>query len=237
MDLRDHDYLAREDNGLGNDRGVFGMMMPPLRVFTRDVSDASPSMPEDESSDRSLLRRFRSGQADASTKLYLRYANRLQSLAARRTSSELGRLLDPEDIVQTVFRTFFRRVASSGYDVPDGEEIWKLLLVIALNKIRDAAAHHKAAKRDIRRTSSGEANELAIQNAAGKDEAALAVLQIVVDDVLDELPESHRRMIELRIDGHEVAQISQQVGRSKRSVERVLQDFRLRMSELIHGVD
>lgn len=212
-------------------------MMRSAVCVPPDVSDASPSMPEDESSDRSLLRRFRNGQADASTQLYLRYANRLEALAARRSSPELGRRLDPEDIVQTVFRTFFRRVAECNYDVPDGEEIWKLLLVIALNKIRDAGAHHKAAKRDVRRTSSGEANELAIQNAAGKDEAALAVLRMVVDDVLEDLPESHRRMIELRIDGHEIAEISREVGRSKRSVERVLQDFRLRISELIHGVD
>ncbi len=194
-------------------------------------------MPEDESSDRSLLRRFRNGQADASTRLYVRYANRLQALATRQTSHELGRRLDPEDIVQTVFRTFFRRVAEGGYDVPDGEEIWKLLLVIALNKIRDAGAHHKAAKRDVRRTSSGEANESAIEQAAAKDEAALAVLRMVVDEALEGLPESHRQMIELRIDGHEIAEISREVGRSKRSVERVLQDFRLRMGELIHGVD
>ena len=194
-------------------------------------------MSEDESSDRSLLWRFRHGQADASTRLYLRYAERLQSLAARQTSDQLGRRIDPEDIVQTVFRTFFRRAAEGNYDVPDGEEIWNLLLVIALNKIRGAWVHHKAAKRDVRRTRTGEANELAIQNAAGKDEAALSVLRMVVDDVLEGLPESHRRMIELRIDGHEVAEISRVVGRSKRSVERVLQDFRHRMGELIHEVE
>jgi RNA polymerase sigma factor (sigma-70 family) len=194
-------------------------------------------MPEDESSDRSLLRRFRHGQADAPTRLYLRYAKRLQALAARQTSSDLGRRLDPEDIVQTVFRTFFRRVAEGSYDVPDGEEIWKLLLVIALHKIRDAGVHHKAAKRDVRRTGSGEANELAIRNVAGKDEAALAVLRMVVDDVLQGLPESYRRMIEMRIDGHEVAEISREVGRSMRSVERVLQEFRRRMGGLIREVD
>jgi RNA polymerase sigma factor (sigma-70 family) len=194
-------------------------------------------MPEDESSDRSLLRRLRHGQADAPTQLYLRYAERLQALAARQTSPELGRRLDPEDIVQTVFRTFFRRAAEGSYDVPDGEEIWKLLLVIALNKIRAAAVHHRAAKRDVRRTGSGEANELAIRGAAGKDEGALAVLRMVVDEVLEGLPESHRRIIEARIDGHEVAEISRDVGRSKRSVERVLQDFRRRMDELVHGVD
>jgi RNA polymerase sigma-70 factor (ECF subfamily) len=194
-------------------------------------------MPESSSSDRSLLRRLRQGQADAPTQLYLRYAERLQALAARQTSPELGRRLDPEDIVQTVFRTFFRRVAEGSYDVPDGEEIWKLLLVIALNKIRDAGNFHKAAKRDVRRTSSGEANGLAIRNAPGKDEVALAVLRMVIDEMLDGLPESHRRIIELRIDGHEIADISRDVGRAKRSVERVLQDFRRWMGELIHEVD
>jgi RNA polymerase sigma-70 factor (ECF subfamily) len=194
-------------------------------------------MSEDESSDRSLLWRFRHGQADASTRLYLRYAERLQALAARQTSNELARRIDPEDIVQTVFRTFFRRAAEGNYDVPDGEEIWNLLLVIALNKIRGAWVHHKAAKRDVRRTGSGEANDLAIRNAAGKDEGALGILRMVVDDMLEGLPESHRRMIELRIDGHEVLEISRVVGRSKRSVERVLQDFRHRMGELIHEVE
>ena len=194
-------------------------------------------MPEEPSSDRSLLRRLRQGQADAPTQLYLRYAERLQALAARQTSTELGRRLDPEDIVQTVFRTFFRRAAEGDYDVPDGEEIWKLLLVIALHKIRDAGSFHKAAKRDVRRTSSGEANELAIRNAPGKDEVALAVLRMVIDEMLDGLPKSFRRMIEMRIDGHEVAEIARGVGRSKRSVERVLQDFRRWMGELIHEVE
>jgi DNA-directed RNA polymerase specialized sigma24 family protein len=60
---------------------------------------------------------------------------------------------------------------------------------------------------------------------------------MVVDDVLADLPESHRRMVDLRIDGHEIAEISREVGRSKRSVERVLQDFRIRMGELIHGFE
>lgn len=183
----------------------------------------------DDASDRSLVRRFRHGQADAPTQLYLRYAQRLRSLAMRQTSSELAPRFDPEDIVQSVFRTFFRRLAAGSYDVPDGEEIWKLLLVIALNKIRTASNHHRAAKRDVRRTAGGEAGEA----ASGQDEAALTVLRMVVDELLDGLPGSHRRMVELRIEGHEVAEIAAEVERSKRSVERVLQDFRARLGALI----
>jgi RNA polymerase sigma-70 factor (ECF subfamily) len=79
-------------------------------------------------SDRSLLRRLQHGQADASTALYLRYAARLRQLAETQSSPELKRRVDPEDIVQSVFRTFFRRANLWQYSVPEGEEIWKLLL-------------------------------------------------------------------------------------------------------------
>ena len=99
--------------------------------------------PDEAASDCSLLQRLRRGQADASTLLYLRYAGRLHALATKQSSAALARRVEPDEIVQSVFRTFFRRVAQGHYDVPAGEEIWKLLLVIALNKVRAAAIHHR----------------------------------------------------------------------------------------------
>jgi RNA polymerase sigma-70 factor (ECF subfamily) len=165
--------------------------------------------------------------------LYLRYAQRLMALATAQTSSDLTRRVDPEDIVQSVFRTFFRRAALGQYTVPEGEELWKLLLVIALNKIRATAAYHRAEKRDVKRTFGGEAYDLAIQSEAGHDETALTALRLVIESVLQDLPESHRKMIEMRIDGHEVNEIATAVQRSKRSVERELQEFRRRLRALI----
>jgi RNA polymerase sigma-70 factor, ECF subfamily len=194
-------------------------------------------MPNDEASDRSLVRRFRHGQADAPTQLYLRYAARLHALATKQTSADLARRVDPEDIVQSVFRTFFRRLAVGNYDVPDGDEIWKLLLVIALNKIRSAGSYHKAAKRDVRRTHGGEAFDADLGGVTGEDEVAMTLLRLVVDDVLTTLPEGHRKIVESRIEGREVAEIAAVVGRSKRSVERILQEFRSRLGALIQEVD
>jgi RNA polymerase sigma factor (sigma-70 family) len=185
-------------------------------------------------SDRSLLRRFQRGQADASTQLYLRYAERLHALAMAQSSRELARRVDPEDIVQSVFRTFFRRAAQGHYTVPDGEEIWKLLLVIALNKVRASGAYHRAAKRDVRLTAGGECFDRAVDSEAAPDDTALAVLKMVVDEILAELPPMQRQMIELRIEGFDVAEIAQKVERSKRSVERVLQEFRKRLDAIIH---
>jgi RNA polymerase sigma-70 factor (ECF subfamily) len=185
-------------------------------------------------SDGSLLRRYQGGQQHASTELYLRYADRLHALVASQSSKDLARRVDAEEIVQSVFRTFFRRAAHGHYSVPAGEEIWKLLLIIALNKVRAAGAFHRAAKRDMRQTVGGEAFELAIESEQSRDDGALTVLRIVIEELLEGMPAAKRQMIELRIEGYEMAEIAEKVERSKRSVERVLQGFRSRLESLIH---
>jgi RNA polymerase sigma-70 factor (ECF subfamily) len=182
-------------------------------------------------SDRSLLRRFRGGQPDAATELYLRYAERLRALAVGQVAPDLATRLDPDDIVQSVFRTFFRRAAQGQYDVPEGEDLWKLFLIIGLHKVRSAATFHRAAKRDVRATATGLIAPT--EQLAAPDEMALATLRMVIDEVLNALPPSMRAIVELRIDGHEVEEIAQRTQRSRRSVERALQEFRARLSPLI----
>ena len=180
-------------------------------------------MPESApSTDASLLRRFRGGDDDAATQLYLRYAGRLRAMAAAQAAPELASRFDPDDIVQSVFRTFFRRAAAGEYAAPGGDELWKLFLIIGLNKVRATAAHHKAAKRDIRQTAGGDA----LDAAAGSREENLRVLELTIEELLAPLPPTHREIIELRIAGHEVADIAARTGRAKRSVERILHEFR-----------
>src|SRR6476661_3985744 len=103
-------------------------------------------------SDQSLLRRFKLGQGDAATGLYLRYAQRLLALARAKSSPALARRVEAEEIVQSVFGSFFRGAQQGYYDVPAGDELWKLFLVITLNKIRAKGAFHGAAKRDMHKT-------------------------------------------------------------------------------------
>jgi RNA polymerase sigma-70 factor (ECF subfamily) len=184
-------------------------------------------------SDHSLLARVRDGSQDAATTLYGRYAQRLLALARAKCGEDLAARLDAEDIVQSVFGSFFRGAAQGYYDAPSGEEIWGLLLVMALNKIRAKGRHHRAARRDVRKTASGDA----IDAPAGgveppaTDEAAHTLLRLVIDEVLDRLPEGHREVVRLRIEGYEVTEIATRTGRSMRTTERVLQEFRARMAE------
>jgi RNA polymerase sigma-70 factor (ECF subfamily) len=132
--------------------------------------------------------------------------------------------LEPDDIVQSAFRTFFRRVSVGEYDVPDGQHLWKLLLTIALNKARNGVAHHKAAKRDIGRT------QAPTQDLADRDEHGRRLLEMVIAEITETLEPSQRQIIELRIAGEEIDQIARQTGRARRSVERVLQGFRAELA-------
>jgi len=178
-----------------------------------------------EPSDGSLLRRLRKGEQDAATRLYLRYARRLHGLATAQTGQDLKSRIDPEDIVQSVFRTFFRRAQEGHYEVPDGEEIWKLFLVIGLHKIRDAAVFHRAAKRNAARTTAlAGAGESADPPAA--DQMAESTLRMVIDEILLNLNDSQKEIVTMRMEGAQVDEIAQATKRSHRTVERTLQKFR-----------
>ncbi len=182
-------------------------------------------------SDGSLVRFLRAGDEDAATQIYVRYAHRLQALSRSQFDPAMAGRLDEDDIVQSVFRTFFRRVQAGAYDVPDGEELWKLFLVIGLNKIRKAAVFHRAAKRDVRTTSDGVDPDFV--GAAPDEATSVSILRMTIEDAMAGLSAGQQDVIRMRIDGHEVGEIASEQGRSKRSVERILQGFREHVKELL----
>jgi RNA polymerase sigma-70 factor (ECF subfamily) len=187
-----------------------------------------PPRPAAQSSDGSLVRRYRDGEEAAATALYLRYARRLRALAAKRTGAAFAGRFDADDVVQAVFRTFFLGVRRNAYDVPPGGEIWGLLLVLALNKIRNQVDHHRAAKRDVGQTAAG--SEVARHRLLSRDESAAMFLRLVLDEQLEALPEANRAIVRMRMEGYDVAEIAERAGRSRRTVERVLHDFRDRLA-------
>jgi RNA polymerase sigma-70 factor (ECF subfamily) len=187
--------------------------------------DAGPS-------DGSLLRKLRHGDQEAARVLYLRYAGRLRALARAKSSPELAGRVDDDDIVQSVFGSFFRGVIHGSYDVPAGEELWNLFLVITLNKIRAKGAHHRAAKRDVRLTMGDQAiGESA--DPLSSDGQASVLLRMAVEEVLEQLPEGQGEVIRLRMEGYEVAEIARITARAKRSVERNLQKGRAELARLL----
>jgi RNA polymerase sigma-70 factor (ECF subfamily) len=203
---------------------------------TRASAVPADGAPADEPSDHELLERFRRGEQFAATALYLRYAPRLLALAQARCSPGLAHRLGPEDIVQSVFGRFFRRAKSGGYEVPVGAELWNLLLVIALNKIRAAEAHHRAGKRDVATTATADGWDGSLDAARSQGDND-AYLHLVVSEALERLPAPLREVVELRLQGYEVREIAERTGRPLRTVERLLQAARTKLKRLLGQAD
>jgi RNA polymerase sigma factor (sigma-70 family) len=168
--------------------------------------------------------------------IYGRYARRLHDLVRAQCSVALARRVEVEDIVQSVFGSFFRKAGRGYYEVPAGEELWKLFLVIALNKVRAKGAFHRAAKRDVRVTRGGNALE-ELADAALKAGEAESFLRLVIRDALDQMPPQSKEIILLRIEGFEIAEIAEKTGRARRTVERILQTARVQLAALFQEAE
>ncbi|MBY0232083.1 MAG: sigma-70 family RNA polymerase sigma factor [Gemmataceae bacterium] len=182
-----------------------------------------------DTTDAALLRAWRAGSEEAARLLHDRYAERLRRLARVNSSAALAGRVEADDIVQSVFRRFFQAAARGAYDLPTSDDLWSLLMVIALNRVRLAEDFHRAARRSVRRTV-----------PTGLDEERLAappdadgLVRLVLDEALDRLPANYRRAIELRMQGHEIADIARITNRSQRTTERALQDARSMLRGLL----
>jgi len=205
--------------------------MPPLKSVLPSASRSHVA--KQGGSDRELLQRLRGGDEDAAGLLYHRYARRLLAFARARCTGPVLHSVDAEDVVQSVFRSFFRKAALGMYDVPDHEELWKLLMVIALNKLRDALDYNKAAKRDVRLLRGGEKLQRLLAQHPDHTRATDAMFHLVLRESLEELPAKARHIVKLRMEGCEVAEIAARTGRAQRSVERILQAYRRKLKSIL----
>src|SRR5262249_35780113 len=96
-----------------------------------------------------LVERLKEGNPRAPELLFRRYAVRLARLAEQHLSRKVAVRVDGEDVVQSVFRTFFRRCASGEFTVDGSGRLWRLLVTITLNKVRAGVRYHTAARRDV----------------------------------------------------------------------------------------
>ena len=170
-----------------------------------------------------LVERLQDRDAQAAEELFARYSQRLVSLAEQHLSHRLAARLDSEDVVQSVFRTFFRRCARGEFRIDNSDELWRLLVQITLRKARAQARHHTAKVRDVNTEARGGVAAWLMQAPAQEpspDEAAALVDQI--EKLLQGLPALYRDLLQLRLEGHSVIAAAARLGVSRRTVHRAL---------------
>src|SRR4051794_18660840 len=74
-----------------------------------------------------LMARLRSGEDAAAREVFERFASRLVVLSRGRFNRLLARKADPEDVVQSAFKSFFVRHREGKLDVSGWDDLWNLL--------------------------------------------------------------------------------------------------------------
>jgi RNA polymerase sigma-70 factor (ECF subfamily) len=177
-----------------------------------------------------LGERLREGDSSAAAEVFVRYARRLALLAARRLSRRVAARADGDDVVQSVFRTFFRRCARGEFRIDSSADLWRLLVTITIRKARANARRHTAERRDVNQEADHDALCAdALAGEPGPDEAVALVDQ--VDALLRGLPPWYARLLDLRLQGRTVAEAAAELDVSRQTVYRALDLLRQRLAD------
>ena len=185
-----------------------------------------------------LMARLLAGDQSAASQVFNLFTHRLIALARSRLDSQIRGKVDPEDVAQSVWRSFFLRQAEGEFDLADWNSLWGLLVVITLRKCGRQIEHFRAARRDLKReatpphpTDSSHTGWEAVAREPTPSEAA--ILTETVEQLMLELRDDRERQIlSLSLQGVRVSAISTQVGLTERTVERVRERVRKRLEQM-----
>ena len=145
--------------------------------------------------------------------------------------------MDPEDVVQSVYRSFFTRYQAGQFDFATWDALWSLLTVITVRKCLNRAEYYLAKCRNV----TSEVDAAAWGDAtAGLSEAIdreptpleAAVLAETVEQMMRGLEPEDRTIIELSLQGYTAAEISARVGLAERTVGRVRERIKKRLQRM-----
>ena len=188
---------------------------------------------ESSSSFQGLIDRLHAGDQNAAAEVFCQYSGRLVSLANRKLDSLLRQKLDPEDVVQSVFRSLFRQQAAGQLVLHDREHLWALLVTMTLRKCGRKLDYFHAARRDVRQEVSLATNDesflscLALAREPTPDE--VVALSELVEQMMEDLDGRDRDIVNLALQNHTVNEIKTAVGCSERTVFRVMERVKSRL--------
>ena len=180
-----------------------------------------------------LLALWRQGNQEAAAALFRRYAAQLVALARGRLSAKLAQRIDPEDVVQSAYRSFFADTREGRYQLERGGDLWQLLVAITLHKLNDQVKHNLAQKRAVERERSFGSEDALIASALGHVPSPVEAIVLAeqVELLLRRLEPTQRQMLEMRLQGHALEEIAVAVGCSQRTVIRVLDKVKQLLDE------
>jgi RNA polymerase sigma-70 factor (ECF subfamily) len=164
-----------------------------------------------------------------------RFTSRLIGIARANLDARLQHKIEPEDVVQSVYKSFLIRYGSEGVEQGGEGGLWSLLTLITLRKCADRVRYYRADRRDVVREAGRRSNEPeAWLEAVGREPTPelAAMFAETVEHLLRSVPEADRPILELTLQGYSTQDVSRQLGRAERSVRRLRERMRIHLERL-----
>jgi RNA polymerase sigma factor (sigma-70 family) len=181
-----------------------------------------------------LMYRLRRGEEDAASEVFHRFAQRLVALARSQLDSWIRTRVEPEDVIQSVFRSFFTRFEAKQFQFADWDNLWTVLALITVRKCANRSEFWQAAKRDLQREASVPKVRDPLEEAMARDPtpSEAAILSETVEQLMKSVPEQDRSVLTLHLQGCDIPAISSQIRRTERTVRRTLERIRRTLMRL-----
>jgi RNA polymerase sigma factor (sigma-70 family) len=179
-----------------------------------------------------IVEGLRSGDAQTVRAFCRTYGGSLERLAASHMASMLKQRVGAEDVVQSVYRTFLRRVGADELVLDDVGELWRLLCAITLTKVREQARYHLRKRRRLDREQALDAPEDAGAATAPTPEEQGEFVQLF-EALIDGLDDEEKQIVMLKLDGCTNLEIANQVKSSERTIRRLMVSLRGRLERLL----
>jgi RNA polymerase sigma-70 factor (ECF subfamily) len=177
-----------------------------------------------------FLSRLQAGDDAAAQELFGRFTHQLIALALRHIDAGLRHKEDPEDVVQSAYKSFFFRYGAGKLDFVNWNSLWGLLTLITVRKCAERAAYHRAERRDPAREAAQPRREGAAPwlEPLAREPTPLeaALLSETLRQLLAGLNEEDRPILELSLQGYTTREISERLGRAERTVRLLREGVR-----------
>ena len=183
-----------------------------------------------------FLARLHQGDDAAARELFGRFTHQLIALALRHINAGLRHKVDPEDVVQSAYKSFFFRYGEGNLKLVSWNSLWGLLTLITMRKCAERITYHRAKCRAAAREVSPASAEgtAAWLEPIGREPTPLeaAVLSETVDQLFASLDEDERPVLEMSLQGYTTREISQRLGRAERTVRLLRECIRHRLERM-----
>jgi RNA polymerase sigma-70 factor, ECF subfamily len=181
-----------------------------------------------------FVTRLHSGDDQAARQLFERFAQRLIGMARRRFDGPLRNKVDPEDVVQSAYKSFFSRHADGNVVVGNWNSMWGLLTIITVRKCAERVAYHRAQQRDLAREIAPPTDSAPAIEALSREPTPAEAVELTetVSRLMAGLDASERPVLELSLQGYSTREISEQLNRAERTVRLLRERVRKRLERM-----